>query len=121
MSEGPLADKVALVTGGARRVGAQIARKLHAQGMNLVIHYRSSEQEAHRFLFIWIRRCLTLVGWQDQVTRNPLAYQFARLLQLRRELRDMITVTNVRPGLGKFAGKQTLQHHVEKLVQENEL
>ena len=48
MSEGPLADKVALVTGGARRVGAQIARKLHAQGMNLVIHYRSSEQEAHR-------------------------------------------------------------------------
>ncbi len=48
MSEGPLADKVALITGGARRVGAQIARKLHAQGMNLVIHYRSSEQEAHR-------------------------------------------------------------------------
>jgi pteridine reductase len=48
MSEGPLADKVALVTGGARRVGAQIARKLHAQGMKLVIHYRSSEQEAHR-------------------------------------------------------------------------
>ncbi len=48
MSEGPLADKVALVTGGARRVGAQIARKLHAQGMNLVIHYRSSDQEAHR-------------------------------------------------------------------------
>jgi pteridine reductase len=48
MSEGPLADKVALVTGGARRVGAQIARKLHARGMKLVIHYRSSEQEAHR-------------------------------------------------------------------------
>lgn len=48
MSEDPLADKVALVTGGARRVGAQIARKLHAQGMKLVIHYRSSEQEAHR-------------------------------------------------------------------------
>lgn len=48
MLEGPLVDKVALVTGGARRVGARIARKLHAQGMKLVIHYRSSEQEAHR-------------------------------------------------------------------------
>lgn len=48
MPEGPLADKVALVTGGAGRVGAQIARKLHAQGMKLVIHYRSSEQKAHR-------------------------------------------------------------------------
>lgn len=48
MPEGPLADKVALITGGAGRVGAQIARKLHAQGMKLVIHYRSSEQKAHR-------------------------------------------------------------------------
>jgi pteridine reductase len=37
---------VALITGGARRVGAQIARTLHAHGMNLVIHYRSSNADA---------------------------------------------------------------------------
>lgn len=38
--------KVVLVTGGARRVGAATCRRLHGQGANLIIHYRSSEQEA---------------------------------------------------------------------------
>ncbi|MEA3292010.1 MAG: pteridine reductase [Pseudomonadota bacterium] len=37
---------VALITGGARRIGAQIARTLHGAGMRLVIHYRSSAKEA---------------------------------------------------------------------------
>jgi pteridine reductase len=41
-----LEGKVVLVTGGARRVGAAIARRLHASGANLVIHYRSSAAEA---------------------------------------------------------------------------
>lgn len=43
----PLRDQVALVTGGARRVGAAIARALHEAGMNVVIHYRSSREAAH--------------------------------------------------------------------------
>jgi pteridine reductase len=38
--------KVALITGASRRVGAQIARALHGQGMNLMIHYRSSVDAA---------------------------------------------------------------------------
>ncbi|OGI44804.1 MAG: pteridine reductase [Candidatus Muproteobacteria bacterium RBG_16_64_11] len=42
-----MAGKVALVTGGVRRIGAAVCRALHAQGMNLVIHYRSSEKDAH--------------------------------------------------------------------------
>lgn len=42
-----LAGKVALVTGGVRRIGAAACRALHAQGMNLVVHYRSSEKDAH--------------------------------------------------------------------------
>ena len=40
--------KVALVTGGARRVGAAIARRLHAAGASVVIHYRDSEADAAR-------------------------------------------------------------------------
>jgi len=40
------AKKVALVTGAAQRVGAQIARFLHAQGMNVIIHYRHSAEAA---------------------------------------------------------------------------
>ncbi len=39
-------DKVVLITGGAKRVGAAICRLLHAAGCRLMIHYRSSRQEA---------------------------------------------------------------------------
>lgn len=38
--------KTALITGGARRVGAGIVRELHANGWNIVLHYRSSVREA---------------------------------------------------------------------------
>jgi len=41
-----LAGQVVLITGGARRVGATIARTLHAAGANLLIHYRSSADAA---------------------------------------------------------------------------
>lgn len=42
----PLQDKVVLITGGARRVGAAICRRLHAAGASLLVHYRSSTIEA---------------------------------------------------------------------------
>ncbi len=35
-----------LITGGARRVGAQIARTLHSAGANVLLHYRTSEAAA---------------------------------------------------------------------------
>jgi pteridine reductase len=38
---------VALITGAARRVGAVIARTLHAAGYDVALHYRSSADEAH--------------------------------------------------------------------------
>lgn len=41
-----LQDKVILITGGAKRVGAAICRLLHANGAQLMIHYRSSTSEA---------------------------------------------------------------------------
>ncbi len=39
---------VVLVTGAARRVGAAIARSLHAAGADVMLHYRSSAVEAGR-------------------------------------------------------------------------
>jgi pteridine reductase len=41
-----LHDKVVLITGGARRVGAAIVRKLHAAGARIAIHHRDSGAEA---------------------------------------------------------------------------
>jgi pteridine reductase len=42
----PLAGQIALVTGGARRVGAEIVRTLHAAGADVVIHCNRSVTEA---------------------------------------------------------------------------
>jgi pteridine reductase len=38
--------KVVLITGGAKRVGAAICRRLHGAGARLMLHYRSSAGEA---------------------------------------------------------------------------
>ncbi len=43
-----LAGKTALITGAARRIGAQIAKTLHENGANIIIHYGSSSDEADK-------------------------------------------------------------------------
>lgn len=42
----PLDGRVALVTGAARRIGAQIVRELHGAGARVAIHCRSSVRDA---------------------------------------------------------------------------
>jgi pteridine reductase len=46
MSENRFADKVVLVTGAARRIGAAIVTRLHAEGARIALHYRGSAAEA---------------------------------------------------------------------------
>ncbi|MCX7737966.1 MAG: SDR family NAD(P)-dependent oxidoreductase [Hydrogenothermaceae bacterium] len=43
-----LNGKTALITGGARRIGRELAINLSKDGVNVVIHYNSSKQEASR-------------------------------------------------------------------------
>src|SRR5262245_50104310 len=43
-----LSGRTVLITGGARRVGATLARTLHAAGANIVIHYLRSSSDAVR-------------------------------------------------------------------------
>ncbi len=46
MPDTPSATRVALITGAARRIGAQIARKVHSEGFDVAIHYRDSATDA---------------------------------------------------------------------------
>jgi pteridine reductase len=46
MSSSNLDNKVVLVTGAARRIGAAIVTRLHAEGARVAIHYRGSADEA---------------------------------------------------------------------------
>ena len=39
--------RVALVTGGARRIGAEIVRCLHGAGFQVAVHYHTSRDDAH--------------------------------------------------------------------------
>jgi pteridine reductase len=42
----PLQNRLALITGGARRIGAEIVRALHGAGADVLIHYRRSSGAA---------------------------------------------------------------------------
>jgi pteridine reductase len=46
MQRNSLESKVAMITGAARRIGAAIAETMHREGMNVVLHYNASEDEA---------------------------------------------------------------------------
>jgi pteridine reductase len=48
MAELALSGKVVLVTGGAKRVGAAISRRLHAAGATIVLHHHSAKAEAQQ-------------------------------------------------------------------------
>jgi pteridine reductase len=63
--------KVALITGAARRIGAEIARTLHAEGVNVLIHYHTSKYAA-----------LDLCKELNESRPNSAHVLFADLLQL---------------------------------------
>lgn len=45
-----MSNKVALITGGARRLGAIITSTLHEASYNVIIHYRRSQNEAEKLM-----------------------------------------------------------------------
>lgn len=69
--------KVALVTGAARRIGAEIAAVLHNAGMNIILHYHTSLQEADALCF----------------KLNEKRPQSAMIL--RADLRDILSMENL--------------------------
>ena len=43
-------NPVVLITGAAKRIGAEVARFLHANNFNVIIHYRRSQNEAEQLV-----------------------------------------------------------------------
>jgi pteridine reductase len=76
-----LTGKTVLITGGARRVGAAIARELHAAGANLAIHYRKSaadvEALAQELNGSRPRSAATVQADLLEVARLPALVEFA--------------------------------------------
>lgn len=64
-------NPVVLITGGARRIGACIARRLHSLGYNIALHHRNSAQEA-----------TALAEDLNQVRANSVVTVYADLNQL---------------------------------------
>ena len=48
-SRSEMDSKVLLITGGAKRIGAEIAKKFHDEGFNVILSFQSSSEEATEF------------------------------------------------------------------------
>jgi pteridine reductase len=86
VAEATLSGKVVLITGGAKRVGAAIARRLHVSGANLMLHYHSAKAEA-----VELQRAL------NAVRANSAATVQANLLNAA-ELPELVRTTVTRFG-----------------------
>ena len=87
MEAGALQGKVVLVTGGAKRVGAAICRRLHAAGASVLVHYRSSAIEARALqVELQSRRADSVVVAQADLLKPASCAQLvkAALKQLER-------------------------------------
>ena len=76
-------QKVALVTGGAQRIGRVIALALARQGWDIVLHYHYSEQAAHqtvREIEALGRRALAVQGDLADLAGIPALFQRASAL-----------------------------------------
>ncbi|KGP64281.1 pteridine reductase [Legionella norrlandica] len=73
--------KVALVTGGTRRIGAAIIKKLHASGYRVVIHCRFSLQEADKLAqYLNVQRIDSAIVLQKELTESNAANEIIAIV-----------------------------------------
>ena len=118
-----MAGRTALITGAARRIGAAIARRLHAEQFNVVIHYNRSAQEANQLAgelnqvrpgtactvqadlmaasaYDWvIEKALELTGSLDVLVNNASVFYPTLLPQVKEPTWNEIIGTNLKAPL----------------------
>jgi len=73
-----LQGKTAMVTGAARRIGAQTAQTLHENGANIIIHYGRSADEAERLVAILnMQRADSAVAMQADLLNTEEVHHLA--------------------------------------------
>jgi NAD(P)-dependent dehydrogenase (short-subunit alcohol dehydrogenase family) len=76
----PLVGRVALVTGGARRIGRAIVERLAAEGADVVINYLSSKTEAESLAAGLSAQGRRAFAWRADVSRGAAVREmFARV------------------------------------------
>ena len=127
-----MADKTALITGAARRIGAAIARHLHAKQFNVVIHYNRSASEANSLAdelnqirpnsactvqadlmaassYDWvIEKALELTGSLDALVNNASVFYPTLLPQIKEPTWNEIIGTNLKAPL--FLARRAAPH-----------
>jgi 3-oxoacyl-[acyl-carrier protein] reductase/pteridine reductase len=129
----PLAGKRVLVTGAARRIGAEIARALARAGADVAITYNRSEDEAAQLVRelagmgvaamaahcdlhdpLQIRKAVSAaaaaLGGLDILVNNAGAFETAKLEEITAEQWDAIFATNTR---GPFLMAQAAYPHLK--------
>lgn len=110
-----LMTNIALITGGAKRVGRDIALHLAQEGWNIALHYHRSDEEA-----LQTRDEIEALGARCELFSANLTHanEVARLIPTIRELMGDISllVNNaslfVRDELGSFT-EETLNQHMQ--------
>jgi 3-oxoacyl-[acyl-carrier protein] reductase len=78
MKNGKLNEKVAVVTGASKGIGAEIARQLAAEGASVVVNYVSSKEDADRVVDEIAKRGGTAAAVQaDVAKKKDIARLFA--------------------------------------------
>lgn len=131
MTSQPLTGKVALITGGARRIGREIALELAGNGADICITFRKSRSDAdetvqlirqkgrraialecdvrsEQSVRVAVAACVEFLGRLDVLVNNAAVYESASLAELTLEQWDDMFATNAR---GPFLiSREALSH-----------
>ncbi|HEY2466771.1 MAG TPA: SDR family NAD(P)-dependent oxidoreductase [Terracidiphilus sp.] len=131
MTSQPLTGKAVLITGGARRIGREIALELAAAGADICITYRRSKADAEKTIELIqqtgrrsvalecdvrseesvrfaVAGCVRFLGNLDVLVNNAAIFESAPLDQLSLDQWDNVFATNAR---GPFlVSREALRH-----------